>query len=177
MQTNEIKNVIVHYHRSTNGALTEVERVATGGAGSGVYKPISNQDSARRTPLKGLPALSSRRIGVYSSQPMAATIRSLVSGSRVSRGTIRASATTRTPWILSRGGDRRYVNRMPSGSLILIRHCETIANRQPRRPSVSLPIGNRIAWLYDDEARPRRIGEFRQPLDGSCSPRSHRHPE
>src|SRR5262249_11774555 len=46
MQTNEVKNVIVHYHRSVNGALTEVERVATGGPGSGVYKPISNQDSA-----------------------------------------------------------------------------------------------------------------------------------
>jgi len=46
MQTNEVKNAVVHYHRSANGTLTEVERVATGGAGSGVYKPISNQDSA-----------------------------------------------------------------------------------------------------------------------------------
>ena len=46
MQTNEVKNAVVHYHRSANGTLTEVERVATGGAGSGLYKPISNQDSA-----------------------------------------------------------------------------------------------------------------------------------
>jgi len=46
MQTNEVKNAVVHYHRSANGTLTEVERVATGGTGSGVYKPISNQDSA-----------------------------------------------------------------------------------------------------------------------------------
>lgn len=46
MQTNEVNNVIVHYHRSASGALTEVERAATGGAGSGEYKPISNQDSA-----------------------------------------------------------------------------------------------------------------------------------
>src|SRR5262249_36923342 len=46
MQTNEVKNVLVHYHRSSNGALTEVERVPTGASGSGVYKPISNQDSA-----------------------------------------------------------------------------------------------------------------------------------
>jgi 6-phosphogluconolactonase (cycloisomerase 2 family) len=45
-QTNEVKNVIIHYHRSPNGTLTEVERIATGGAGSGEYKPISNQDSA-----------------------------------------------------------------------------------------------------------------------------------
>src|SRR5262245_66522590 len=46
MQTNEIRNVIVHYQRSANGALTEVERVGTGGFGSGTFKPISGQDSA-----------------------------------------------------------------------------------------------------------------------------------
>jgi 6-phosphogluconolactonase (cycloisomerase 2 family) len=46
MQTNEVKNCIIHYHRSANGTLTEVERIATGGAGSGEYKPISDQDSA-----------------------------------------------------------------------------------------------------------------------------------
>src|SRR6267378_8152817 len=46
MQTNEVKNAIVHYHRSASGTLTEVERVATGAAGSGTFKPISGQDSA-----------------------------------------------------------------------------------------------------------------------------------
>jgi len=46
MQTNEVKNSIIHYHRLANGALTEVERVFTGGAGSGTFKPISGQDSA-----------------------------------------------------------------------------------------------------------------------------------
>src|ERR1700740_3859264 len=46
MQTNEVKNAIIHYHRSTNGTLTEVERVATGGAGSGTYKTLSGQESA-----------------------------------------------------------------------------------------------------------------------------------
>src|SRR6201981_2166571 len=46
MQTNEVKNTIIHYHRSANGTLTEVERVATGGAGSGTFKPISGQESA-----------------------------------------------------------------------------------------------------------------------------------
>src|SRR5258708_11404282 len=40
MQTNEVKNAIIHYHRSANGTLTEVERVATGGAGSGAFQPI-----------------------------------------------------------------------------------------------------------------------------------------
>src|SRR5215471_1225463 len=46
MQTNEPRNSIIHYHRSANGTLTEVERVATGGAGSGTFKPISGQESA-----------------------------------------------------------------------------------------------------------------------------------
>jgi 6-phosphogluconolactonase (cycloisomerase 2 family) len=46
MQTNEVKNAVIHYHRSVNGTLTEVERVSTGGAGSGTFKPISGQESA-----------------------------------------------------------------------------------------------------------------------------------
>src|SRR5262245_40660912 len=46
MQTNETRNCIVHYRRSANGTLTEIERVATGGAGSGTFKPISGQDNA-----------------------------------------------------------------------------------------------------------------------------------
>jgi hypothetical protein len=45
-QTNEIRNAIIHYHRDAKGALTEVERVPTGGAGSGTFKPISGQESA-----------------------------------------------------------------------------------------------------------------------------------
>ena len=46
MQTNEIRNAIVHYRWSKKGTLTEVERVVTGGAGSGTFKPISGQESA-----------------------------------------------------------------------------------------------------------------------------------
>src|SRR5882762_9114739 len=46
MQTNETRNVIVHYRRSASGALNEIERIATGGSGSGTFKPISGQDSA-----------------------------------------------------------------------------------------------------------------------------------
>src|SRR3984885_1944816 len=46
IQTNEIANAIIHYQRGANGMLTEVERVRTGGAGSGEFKPISGQDSA-----------------------------------------------------------------------------------------------------------------------------------
>jgi len=46
MQTNEVRNAIVHYSRSANGAITEMERIPTGGAGSGEFKPISGQPSA-----------------------------------------------------------------------------------------------------------------------------------
>src|SRR4029077_11805543 len=40
MQSNETKNCVIHYHWSANGALTEVGRVDTGGAGSGLLSPI-----------------------------------------------------------------------------------------------------------------------------------------
>jgi hypothetical protein len=46
IQTNEIQNAIIHYERSAAGALTEVERIGTRGAGSGEFKPISGQESA-----------------------------------------------------------------------------------------------------------------------------------
>jgi hypothetical protein len=46
IQTNEIQNSIIHYHRAVGGALIEVERILTGGAGSGTFKPISGQESA-----------------------------------------------------------------------------------------------------------------------------------
>ncbi|MEU4292486.1 beta-propeller fold lactonase family protein [Kribbella sp. NPDC026596] len=46
IQTNEVKNFVIHYARHTDGTISEVERIATGGAGSGVYKPISGQESA-----------------------------------------------------------------------------------------------------------------------------------
>ena len=40
MQTNETRNSVVHYRWSANGTITEVERIPTGGAGSGVFRPI-----------------------------------------------------------------------------------------------------------------------------------------
>src|SRR6201982_818069 len=46
IQTNEVANAIIHYERSSTGALSEVERISTGGAGSGEFKPISGQESA-----------------------------------------------------------------------------------------------------------------------------------
>jgi 6-phosphogluconolactonase (cycloisomerase 2 family) len=46
MQTNETQNAVIHYIRSASGRITEVERISTGGAGSGVFKPISGQASA-----------------------------------------------------------------------------------------------------------------------------------
>jgi 6-phosphogluconolactonase (cycloisomerase 2 family) len=46
IQTNEVKNHVIHYSRAADGKLTEVERVRTGGSGSGEFKPISGQESA-----------------------------------------------------------------------------------------------------------------------------------
>jgi 6-phosphogluconolactonase (cycloisomerase 2 family) len=46
MQTNELQNAIIRYVRSENGMITEAERFLTGGAGSGIFKPISGQSSA-----------------------------------------------------------------------------------------------------------------------------------
>jgi len=40
MQTNETRNAIIHYLRSTSGTITEVERIPTGGPGSGVFRPL-----------------------------------------------------------------------------------------------------------------------------------------
>jgi hypothetical protein len=46
MQTNETPNSVIHYHRHPNGTITEVDRTSTGGSGSGVFKPISGEESA-----------------------------------------------------------------------------------------------------------------------------------
>jgi hypothetical protein len=46
MQTNEIRNAVIHYVRAPNGTIAEVERIPTGGAGSGTFKPVSGQESA-----------------------------------------------------------------------------------------------------------------------------------
>ena len=46
IQTNEVQNAIIHYQRSADGALCELERYSTHGAGSGTFKPISGQESA-----------------------------------------------------------------------------------------------------------------------------------
>jgi hypothetical protein len=46
IQTNEIRNCVIHYFRAPDGKIAEVERVLTGGAGSGTFKPVSGQESA-----------------------------------------------------------------------------------------------------------------------------------
>src|SRR5262245_16957374 len=46
MQTKEVANAIINSERKADGSLVEVERVSTGGAGSGEFKPISGQESA-----------------------------------------------------------------------------------------------------------------------------------
>jgi 6-phosphogluconolactonase (cycloisomerase 2 family) len=46
MQTNETQNRIMHFGRKADGPLELLESIPTGGAGSGVFKPISGQESA-----------------------------------------------------------------------------------------------------------------------------------
>jgi hypothetical protein len=37
IQTNEIQNRVIHYHRASDGKITEVERCLTGGSGCGGF--------------------------------------------------------------------------------------------------------------------------------------------
>src|SRR3546814_12126363 len=46
MQTNETQNRIMHFGRSADGPLKLLESIPTVGAGSGVFKPVSGQESA-----------------------------------------------------------------------------------------------------------------------------------
>lgn len=46
MQTNEVKNQIMDFGRKADGTLELHETIPTEGAGSGVFKPISGQESA-----------------------------------------------------------------------------------------------------------------------------------
>src|SRR3546814_6234321 len=46
MQTNETQNRIMHFGRSADGPLKLLESITTGVAGSGVFKPVSGQESA-----------------------------------------------------------------------------------------------------------------------------------
>jgi hypothetical protein len=46
MQTNETQNRIMDFGRNADGQLKLLESIPTGGAGSGVFKPISGQESA-----------------------------------------------------------------------------------------------------------------------------------
>ena len=46
IQTNEIDNKIIDYHRSANGQLHEAARIATSGKGSGEFKPVTGEESA-----------------------------------------------------------------------------------------------------------------------------------
>ncbi len=53
MQTNGLDNEIVHYARLRNGGLSELERISTGGKGSGTYKPIYDKPS-EPNPFEGV---------------------------------------------------------------------------------------------------------------------------
>ena len=58
MQTNEVRNVIIHYRRSANGTLTEVEASSHRGAGSGHFQANQRTSQAHPIPLRVPPASS-----------------------------------------------------------------------------------------------------------------------
>ena len=81
MQTNEIRNAVVHYRRAPDGTLTEVRRVLTGGAGSGLFKPISGQESAPNAFEGARSVILTPDCRAISSRPTAATTRCPASAS------------------------------------------------------------------------------------------------
>jgi DNA-binding beta-propeller fold protein YncE len=46
IQTNEIDNKIIDFHRAADGQLHEAGRIATSGKGSGEFKPVTGEESA-----------------------------------------------------------------------------------------------------------------------------------
>jgi hypothetical protein len=101
IQTNEARNALIHYHRSANGALTEVERVATDGGGSGTFKPISGQESSPNAfEGAGSVILSPDRRFLFTT--MAATIRFPASVSETTAGS--RSSTSNRPGTPSKEG-------------------------------------------------------------------------
>src|SRR5258708_37876997 len=61
IQTNEVRNAVVHYRWSASGTLTEVERVPTGGAGSAVFTPIYQANGPNALEGTGSAALTAPR--------------------------------------------------------------------------------------------------------------------
>ena len=61
MQTNETRNAVIHYLRSAGGAIGEVERIPTSGAGSGVFRPIYNANGPNAFEGAGSVILTSDR--------------------------------------------------------------------------------------------------------------------
>lgn len=45
-QTNAVENEVIHFGRGADGRLTEIQRLSTGGKGSGEFKPVTGQESA-----------------------------------------------------------------------------------------------------------------------------------
>ena len=96
MQTNELRNAVVHYHQSANGTIEEVDRVSTGGAGSGEFKPVSGQESAPNA-FEGAGSVilsPDRRFLFTTSRPTGATTPSRASPS-VTTGGSRCSTAAR----------------------------------------------------------------------------------
>jgi hypothetical protein len=49
-QTNETENKVINFRQEADGRLTEVQRIATGGRGTGGYTPVTGEMSSPRLP-------------------------------------------------------------------------------------------------------------------------------
>jgi hypothetical protein len=85
MQTNELGNAVIHYRRSANGTIEEVDRVSTGGAGSGEFKPTSGHASAPNA-FEGAASVILSPDRRFLSPPTAATTRCRASRSPTTAG-------------------------------------------------------------------------------------------
>lgn len=59
-QTNETANKIIHYKQNNDGTLTEMDRVATGGKGTGGFSPSTGEESVPDSLLSSASVIASK---------------------------------------------------------------------------------------------------------------------
>jgi 6-phosphogluconolactonase (cycloisomerase 2 family) len=123
MQTNERRNSVIHYHRLANGTLTEVERVATGGAGSGPYKPISGQESAPNAfEGAGSVILSQDRKFLFATNGGDNSVSSFAVGDQGRLKLIDTKPTGNTPEAHLKSGTAKSLAYSPSKNMLYVVH-------------------------------------------------------
>jgi 6-phosphogluconolactonase (cycloisomerase 2 family) len=117
MQTNETRNAIIHYQRSANGTLTEVERVATGGAGSGLLSPIYHVPRPNHFEGAGSVILTPDRRLLFTTNGGANSVSSFAVGKegRLTLADVKPTGNTRL-------GGAKSLTYAPSSSTLFVLH-------------------------------------------------------